>query len=228
MTSLPSSSDLQKAWEDLQRLHKTHLAKHGVRLPDVERYDEHQHALWLAVLRHFQDQDVDKNFMSQVAARDMPHLSPDQQVRHLKRAGWEIEGSKAGWHKLNPFRPSSEFLNTEAAKRVRLEAGSFADLKAAFGHRCATCGAQEGEPDPRYGTQPVALQQGHQDPRKAGDDTGNIIPQCQFCNRAYRDDFVFDDKGRVNAVASIGPVKRASLPVQRRILAWLKDHLGQP
>ena len=227
MTSLPSKDDLQKAWEDVQALHRVHLAKHEVKIPDVPRYDEHQHALWLAVLHHFKGEEVDKNFMSQVAARDMPDLSPDQQVRHLKREGWEIQGSKPGLHKLDPFRPSSEFLNAEAAKRARLDVGSFSDIKAAFGHRCATCGAQEGEPDPRYGAEPVTLQQGHQDPHKAGDDMGNIIPQCQFCNRAYRDDFVFDDKGRVKALAGLGPLKRASAAVQRKAFEWLREHFRE-
>lgn len=34
----------------------------------------------------------------------------------------------------------------------------------------------------------------------------NLIPQCQICNQAYQDDFVFDIKGRVVAVASVKPV----------------------
>lgn len=228
MADLPSKAALQKAWEDVQRLHKIHLAKHGVMIPEVSRYDEHQKAMWLAVMHHFEGQDVDKNFMSEVADQDMPHLSQDQQVRHLKRDGWEIQGSKAGLHRLDLSRPSSEFLNNEARKRVRMGATSFEEIKSAYGYRCATCGAQEGEPNPRYGADDVVvLQQGHQDPHKAGDTADNIIPQCQFCNRAYRDDFVFDDKGRAKAVAGMGPIKRASLPVQRKIYKWLQDHLKE-
>ena len=30
----------------------------------------------------------------------------------------------------------------------------------------------------------------------------------QFCNRAYRRDFTFDEKGRTRAVADIGPAQR--------------------
>ena len=144
MASLPSKSKLQAAWEDLKRIHKAHLDQYGVEIPPAGRYEEHQHALWLAVLHHFRGEDVDKNFMSEVAARDMPHLSPDQQVRHLKRKGWEIRGSKPGLHKLDPRMPSSEFLTAERRKAARLAAGSFEDVKAAFGNRCATCGAKEG------------------------------------------------------------------------------------
>ena len=225
MTSLPSKEDLQKAWEDLVRIHKTHLEKHGVKIPGVVRYHEKQKALWLAVLHHFQGEEVSKDFMSEVAERDMPHLGKDQQVRHLKRDGWKIQGSKPGHHKLDPYAPSSEFLNDDIRRRMKMGAASFDDLKAAYGHKCATCGAPEGEPNPRYGDdEKVVLQQGHQDPHKAGDIAENIIPQCQFCNRAYRDDFVFDDKGRVKAVANIRPVRGASRQVKRHIFEWLKNY----
>lgn len=92
----------------------------------------------------------------------------------------------------------------------------------AFGNRCATCGAVAGEPDPRYGRDRVQLQQGHRDPSKPSSDRLNIIPQCQFCNRQYRDDFVFDEKGRAHAIAGLGPVQRASREVQRKVWEFLK------
>lgn len=82
-------------------------------------------------------------------------------------------------------------------------------------------GANEGEPDPRYGSGSVKLQRGHKDPERPADDPTNIIPQCGACNRAYRDDFVFDDRGRVTAVAAVRPVKRASVAVRRKIRDFL-------
>ena len=50
----------------------------------------------------------------------------------------------------------------------------------------------------------------------------NVIPQCQYCNRSYRNDFTFDEKGRVRAVASVAPVKRATKAVQEKIYNCLK------
>jgi peroxiredoxin len=50
----------------------------------------------------------------------------------------------------------------------------------------------------------------------------NSIPQCQVCNQVYRDDFVFDAKGRVVAVASANPVLRANEEVREVI----KELLG--
>ncbi len=218
--TLPNPDDLQAAWLEVKDIHKEHLAIHGVKLPKVDHYTESNKSLWLAVLHCYMDRHVHKDEISEIAQRDIPGCGSDQQVRHLKRDGWSI-GDKRGIHKLNPYKPSLTFLNTDARKQSRLVAKDFNELKEIYGHRCATCGAREGRPDPRYGEEKVSLQQGHQDPNKPGDDRGNIIPQCQFCNRSYKNDYVFDDKGRVRAVANVRPVQHAHEDVQRKILDWL-------
>lgn len=219
--TLPSPDDLQAAWLEVKDIHKEHLAIYGVKLPKASHYAESNKSLWLAVLYCYMDKDVHKDEISEIARRDIPGCGSDQQVRHLKRDGWHI-GDKPGIHKLNPYDPSPTFLNTNARKQSRLAANDFDQLKDAYGKRCATCGVREDRPDPRYGAENVMLQQGHQDPYKPGDDPENIIPQCQFCNRAYKNDYAFDDKGRVRTVASVRPVKRANESVQREILAWLR------
>ena len=223
---LPSPEQLQKAWKELQEIHKEYLSVHNVKIPSANLYSEKAKSLWLAVLHYYKDREVHKDEISRLTQRDIPRSAADQQVRHLKRDGWEIDGSKPGFHKLNPYRPSAEFSNTHARKQKRLEANDFNDIKIAYGKRCATCGATEGRPDPRYGNDIVELQQGHQDPEKPGDSLENIIPQCQFCNQTYKNDFVFDDKGRVKAVATIKPVERATVSVQRRIFEWLSEKFG--
>lgn len=224
--ALPSPRKLQAAWTELREIHTEYLAVHGVRIPQVERYTENNKAVWLAVLWHCRDREVHKDEISAVVRRDIGGAAADQQVRHLKRDGWDI-GPSPGRHKLNPYEPSQEFLNVAARKRMRLTTGDFDVIKQSFGGRCATCGAREGRPDPRYGRDVVQLHQGHRDPQKDGDDSDNIIPQCQFCNRSYKSDFVFDDKGRAYAVASVAPVRRASRTVQQRVLDWLLKHLGR-
>lgn len=95
-----------------------------------------------------------------------------------------------------------------------------------YNNTCATCGAKEGIPHPSYGGEIVVmLQQGHQDPYEDGNDIRNIIPQCNFCNRTYKNNFVFNEKGRVIAVANIEPVRKARRPVQKRIQNWLNKTL---
>ena len=222
---LPTPAELQAAWEHIQEIHKEYLAKHEVRLPKAKHYADEQKSLWLAVLHFYEEQEVDKNKVSEIAQRDLENAAADQQVRHLKRDGWDI-GDKRGVHKLNPYRASAEWLNEAARQTTRLNASDFDGIKKAYGHKCATCGASEGKPDPRYGDTIVKLQQGHQDPHKPGD-ASNIIPQCEFCNRAYKDYFTFDNKGRVRAVASAEPVKRASRDVQLKIRDWLVTELKE-
>ena len=45
---LPSRSELKAAYDDIARIHRTHLAQHGVRLPDENSYKW----VWLAMLHH--------------------------------------------------------------------------------------------------------------------------------------------------------------------------------
>ena len=214
--SVPNHSELEAAWTEVCNIHKEYLEPHEVRLPVKTSIKW----VWLATLWHYRDQFVHKDIVSLAVRTVFPEAAADQQVRHLKRDGWFIEPDGKGGHRLDPYKPSTEYANELARRRVRIGASSFDELKRAFGSRCATCGARESQPDPRYGDDLVKLQQGHQDPDKPIENE-NVIPQCQFCNRAYKNDFTFDDKGRVRAVASVAPVRRASAKVRQRIKDWL-------
>lgn len=222
MSELPSREALQQSWEDLREIHTEYLQKYGVKIPDTQHYEKFAKSIWLAVLHHYHNKPVHKDLISDVCQRDSPQLGRDQQVRHLKRDGWKLTGS-GGNHQLDPYQPSLEWINESVRREGRLRAKTFNEIKELYGHRCATCGARENRPDSRYGEDMVILQQGHKDPTKPALEN-NIIPQCQFCNRAYRRDFVFDEKGRVYAIADVGPVQRAALEVKKKILEWLKDY----
>lgn len=214
----PSRRELDAAWEQAKQIHQEYLDPHGVRLPAATSYKW----VWLAMLFHFRPGGVHKNEVSDAVRSVFPQAAPDQQVRHLKRDGWNVEDQGQGVHALvHPFEPFPGFVNEQARRRGRLAATDFAELKQAFGNRCATCGAPEGQPDPRYGGDVVSLQQGHRDPDGPANDPKNIIPQCGVCNRAYRRDFVFDEKGRARAIADIGPVKRARKTVRTKVREYL-------
>ncbi len=170
---------------------------------------------------HYSPNPVHKDTISDITRSHLPELGRDQQVRHLKRDGWNLESPARGMHCIaDPYKADAGFARELRRRQSLLLAGGFADIKKAFGYKCATCGAREGEPDPRYSSSAVQLQQGHRDPAKPLD-SKNTIPQCQFCNRAYKDDFTFDQKGRVRAVASVAPVRRASKDVQSKIRQFL-------
>lgn len=218
MTSpLPSTEELETAYEEARRIHRDHLKIHQVRMPAKSSYKW----IWIAMLFHFRPEGVHKDLISEAVRRAFEEAGADQQVRHLKRDGWNIEDLGKGTHALrDPYVAHPEFQNTLTKQQVLLNAKDFEGIKEAFRNRCATCGALEGEPDPRYGGDIVVLERGHKDPLLPLS-LENTLPQCGPCNKAYRDDFVFDDRGRARAVASVGPVKRASEGVQEKIHRFL-------
>lgn len=57
------------------------------------------------------------------------------------------------------------------------------------------------------------LMAAHMDPRKPLK-SGNIIPQCEMCNRAYRNYWVFDNTGRLIAVSNPEIILRSAEEVQ--------------
>lgn len=222
--AIPSRQQMNQAWNAICDVHREHLPVHGVKLPK----EGTNKWVWLTTLWHNRPAYVHKDEISEAVRSIIPTAATDKQVRHLKRDGWklisgkDVEGQKLGEFIIDWFNPSAEFVNQQARRRGRLQAGDFEDLKEVYGNRCATCGATEGRPDPRYGDDKVELQQGHQDPDGPSDDPENLIPQCQFCNRAYKDNFVFDNKGRVRTIATLEPVKLASPQVQDNIFEYLR------
>ena len=98
-------------------------------------------------------------------------------------------------------------------------------LKEAYGYRCATCGSVEGEPHLHWPETVTVLQKGHMDPTRPLA-PGNLIPQCLQCNQASRDFWIFDDKGRVEAVANPRAIDRSPEEVRRRIYERLYREYG--
>ena len=144
---LPAPDELAAAYDEIARIHSEHLAQHGVRLPEKGTYK----SIWLAMLHYYAPAPVHKDEISDAVRRQYPEAGRDQQVRHLKRDGWNVAG-RGGRHRLSdPYRPDQGFINERARRQGRLGADDFMALKTAFGNRCATCGARDGEPDPRYG-----------------------------------------------------------------------------
>lgn len=219
---LPLHQQLEEAYQEAERIHKTHLTQYDVHLPRWPRYK----AIHLAMLMHNLGKYVHKDVVSDAVQSIDPQAGRDQQVRHLKRDGWNIESDGKGRHRItDPYNPSPEYTASRT-RRQGLTTADFVSLVKRFGNRCATCGAINGEPDPRYGGRDkVSLQKGHMKPHKPSE-PNNIIPQCQFCNQAYKNDFEFDEKGRVIAVANTRPVKRARRSVQEKIYEYLKDLLN--
>ena len=90
------------------------------------------------------------------------------------------------------------------------------EIKEKYNSRCATCGSQEGKPHFHWPATKTILQKAHMDPNKPLI-AGNIIPQCQKCNRGDRNRWVYDDKGRVIKLANPQVIKSCSSEVKEAV-----------
>ena len=214
-------TDNSQAWQKLREIHRQHLKPYGIRLPPETSNKALQLIVLYKAYRATPNKWVHKDKISAVVRVANKTAATDQQIRHLRADGWNIENDNRGNHRfIEPTKASPEVVKQSVKRTSLMTATSFKDIKKAHHNRCITCGSQEGEPNWRYGDTPVNLEKGHLDPAKP-EVKENILPQCQFCNKAYKSDYVFDEKGRVKAVASIDPVKKASKQVKEQIWEYL-------
>lgn len=225
-----SPEETEKWWSIIEGEFNTHLKQYRVLLPKKGSAA----ALWLIYLKKHEGKMVHKDTISAFVNSVNPKSGKDQQVRHLAAKGWYIlnKGDKipkedstlpSGYHLLiTTESPKPTFLFKALKRAGRISAQNFEQLKIIYGNRCATCGSCEGKPHLLEPSQRTQLQQGHMNPRMALS-LNNSIPQCQLCNQVYQDDFVFNEKGRIIAVASPRPVLRADVQVKKQIEEALKE-----
>lgn len=191
--------------------------------------------LQLVFLYKYRRKLVHKDLISAFVRKHIPDAALDQQVRHLgTQYHWNIlnKGAKipdedekvpSAYHYLVSIdQPNPTLLLDELKRKGRLAATDFDDLKVVYGYCCATCGRKEGSTDERNGDIPIVLQQGHMDPSKALD-LSNTIPQCQYCNQVYGDDFCFNEYGRVIAVYNPHVVLKSPKPIQDEMITILME-----
>lgn len=158
---------------------------------------------------------ISKQELTSFVREFYPQTSDVQQARHLsKQSGYNIisgtrgdinEKIPAGFYKLidlqNPypaFKPD---------RRSGIEVSDFESLKKSYNYKCATCGSIDGKPHNIRTNEITKLQAGHINPALPLE-LGNIIPQCQVCNRPDRDRWIYDKTGRVIEIADSDDGKR--------------------
>lgn len=153
-----------------------------------------------------------------------PEVSDVQQARHLsKQKGYYIisgtrgdigEKIPAGFYKLISLE--KPYPAYKADRREGMNSTDFENLKKAYDYRCATCGSKENEAHLIRKNEKVKLQMGHMNPAKPLE-FGNIIPQCQVCNRPDRDRWIYDKTGRVIEIADSDDGKRVVEKYLKRV-----------
>lgn len=206
-----SSGEIKKRYALIKEYHQKYLKKHGVDLPKLydteKRFTKNALALVYLSIGYPKTKVVSKTELTGFIRNFYPDTPDVQQARHLgAQSGWWIVAGgrdnivvkvKRGFYQLYTLeRPYPAFKKGHRLK----DTGNWQEIKARYGNRCATCGSVEGEPHLHWSGTKTILQKAHKDPNKPLR-PGNIIPQCQKCNRADRNRWVYDDKGRVIKLA---------------------------
>ncbi|MCS7265433.1 MAG: hypothetical protein NZ805_11435 [Armatimonadetes bacterium] len=193
--------------------YERYLRSKGVKLPRLRKTGRPtKDALTLVYLaRNYPNtQWVTKAELTEFIRQFYPETPDVQSGRHLgMQNGFYIVSTRRGnadvpdeLRGLDAYR----LVSLEQAhpsfrpKRQKVTDWDFGKLKKEYNYRCATCGSKEGEVNLRYPKVITKLQQGHMNPHKPLE-LGNIIPQCDMCNRADRGKWVYDKRGRVIGVA---------------------------
>lgn len=232
-----TDNEIRSIYEMIKGYHSEYLESHGVKLPNLERNGVFtKDALVLVYLcqNYPNTRVVTKDELTEFIREYDPTVNDVQQARHLAaQKGWyilsgtrkdnESKDLKAGEYKLITLERSYPGFNHE---RREFLAGDdyFEELKKMYDYRCATCGSKEGEPHRYWKTTTTVLQKGHMDPSKPLE-PGNIIPQCEKCNRPDRNYWIYDEKGRVVSVANEKVIDKCTKSLKIKIYERLKEQL---
>ena len=236
-----SDAQIQQTYDLLADRHARCLAAQGVKLPQLRRADGRYTQAALTLVRLAQGypdaEPVTKTELTAFIRQYHPQANDVQQARHLAaQQGWYVvSGTRnddgaadvpAGAYKLVSLENAYPGYRPDR-RTDELGSDDWERLKASHGHRCACCGSKEGEPNLRWPETMTRLQKGHMDPAKPLA-PGNVIPQCEACNEAARDFWIFDERGRVVGIADPAVVERCPEELQRRIYERLEKKFAPP
>jgi len=221
-----SKDEIIAIYDIIKEYHQKFLEQQGVRLPKLytSRREFTKDALTLVYLaRNYpKTEPVSKEELTKFIRRFYPDVNDVQQARHLgaQKGFYIVSGGRADFQK-NLRRGYYQLITLKEAypafhghRIVKTE--DWEELKAQYGYRCATCGSKEGEPSFHWPDTITRLQKAHMDPRKPLE-SGNIIPQCEKCNRGDRNRWIYDERGRVIKIANPSVINSCDEKVQLSI-----------
>ncbi|MDD5731567.1 MAG: hypothetical protein PHU42_01630 [Patescibacteria group bacterium] len=222
-----NKKSIESIYKTIGEYHKKYLNQFGVKLPKLygSKHKFTKDALVLVYLAYDypKTRKVSKEELTKFVRSYYPNTNDVQQARHLgAQAGWWIIAGGRDNIVLKVERGSYQLYTLEQPypgfkKGHRIaETDNWDTIKEKYNYRCATCGSQEGKPHFHWPATKTILQKSHMDPNKSLV-PGNIIPQCQKCNRADRNRWVYDEKGRVIKLADANFVKNFDKDVRKII-----------
>ncbi|MDE7176132.1 MAG: hypothetical protein K2N75_08875 [Helicobacter sp.] len=174
---------------------------------------------------------ISKTELTDFVRKFYPDVSDVQQARHLsKQGGYNIIsgtrgdiGAKIGAGYYQLITLEKPYPSFKPDRRSGIESADFESLKKEYDYKCATCGSIEGKPHNIRKNEITKLQEGHMNPSLPLE-IGNIIPQCQVCNRPDRDRWIYDKTGRVIEIADSDDGKRVVEKYFKRVSTHTKEY----
>ncbi len=230
-----SNSEINKIYSMIGDYHKKFLKKYGVTLPNLTdtkgSYTKDALVLVYLAQGYPQTKKVSKEELTEFIRQYYPHVADVQQARHLgAQKGWFIVSGGRDNKDVILARGEYQLISLEKpypsfhGHRIE-ETGQWEELKRQYGYRCATCGSKEGEPNIHWPNTITRLQKSHMDPNKPLL-PGNIIPQCQKCNRGDRNNWVYDERGRVIKLANPVVIKRSDKEIRWKVYKILFEEFS--
>lgn len=213
-----SNNEIKNIYSMICDFHKKYLMRHGVRLPKLTdakgKYQKDALVLIYLSQDYPKSKKVSKSELTQFIRKHYPDINDVQQARHLgAQRGWfiaaggrdnrDVKLEKGEYQLISLEKPYPNFHG----HRVEHVQG-WEELKRQYNNRCVTCGSEENKPNIHWPNTITKLQKAHMDPNRPSP-VGNIIPQCQKCNRADRNNWVYDERGRVIKLANPNVIKRS-------------------
>jgi predicted restriction endonuclease len=222
-----SREEIEKIYQIIKECHEKYLKIYGVKLPKLVnkkgKYTKEALVLVYLARNYPETEVVSKEDLTKFIRRFYSGTPDVQQARHLAaQKGWFIASGTRGNAQNSLKYGEYRLISLEEPypgfkkRRIEINEHEWESLKDQYDYRCATCGSKEGEYHFHWKNTRVKLQKAHMDPNKPLV-AGNIIPQCQICNRAYKDYWVFDKKGRVIKLANPKIINRSDKKVQWEI-----------
>ncbi|MBU2542494.1 hypothetical protein KJ785_02970 [Patescibacteria group bacterium] len=233
-----NKKSIESIYKTIIEYHKKYLEKFGVKLPKLYNSKKQfvKDALVLVYLAYDypKTRRVSKEELTKFIRSYYPNVNDVQQARHLgAQFGWWIVAGgrdnivlkvKRGFYQL--YTLQEPYPNFKKGHRIS-NTGNWKKIKEKYNYRCATCGSQEGKPHFHWSATKTVLEKSHMDPNKPLV-AGNIIPQCQKCNRGDRNRWVYDENGRVIKLADGNFVKNFDKEVKKVIYRVLfKEFKGK-
>jgi hypothetical protein len=184
MTALVGSKSLHSIWESNLKDLNVKLPKEGSWARKSLEYLYENIGTW----KHKTD-----------IIKGIGYNKTDLQPRHLnKQYGWYVEqDGKANYKLVSVTEVWPQWIPNK--RTTIISAVDFDELKEKYNYQCASCGCKEGEPHRYNAGEIVKLERGHKDP-DLDLKLDNMIPQCGYCNKRYKNRFKFDNYGMIIAV----------------------------